>query len=56
MTNNEGGFTLIEVLITLSLLLALSSIVISTPSNVYHRILLKSTAIEIKEAHSCLNS
>ncbi len=50
MTNNEDGFTLIEVLVTLSLFAILSSIVIFAPSNIYHRVLLKSTAIEIKEA------
>lgn len=50
MANNKNGFTLIEILITLSLFAILSSIVITIPSNIYHKILLKSTAVEIKEA------
>ena len=50
MTNNEGGFTLIEIFITLSLFALLSSIVISIPNGMYHKILLKSAAAEIKEA------
>lgn len=50
MTNNESGFTLIEVLVTLSLFAILSSIAISSPGGMYHRILLKSTAMEIKAA------
>lgn len=48
--NTENGFTLIEVLVALSLFVILSSIAISTPGSMYHRILLKSTATEIKEA------
>lgn len=50
MTNNENGFTLIEVLVTLSLFVILSSIAVFAPSGIYHRILLKSTAVEIREA------
>ncbi|MDI9476876.1 MAG: prepilin-type N-terminal cleavage/methylation domain-containing protein [Natronincolaceae bacterium] len=50
MAGNKNGFTLIEVLITLSLFVILGSIVFSVPSNIYHKILLKSTAVEIKEA------
>lgn len=50
MSNNEKGLTLIEVIIALSLFAILSFISISTPSNIYDRTLLKSTAIEIKSA------
>ena len=50
MTNKEKGFTLIEVLIILALLAILGSIGVSITSNVYHRVLLKSTAVQIKEA------
>lgn len=50
MTNNERGFTLIEILITLSLFGIVSLISISIPNRLYHEILLKSTAIEIKSA------
>lgn len=50
MANNKNGFTLIEVLITLSLFAILSSIAIIIPNNIYHKTLLKSTAVEIKEA------
>ncbi len=50
MMDNKNGFTLVEILITLSLFVILSSIVVSVPSNTYHKILLKSTAIEVKEA------
>jgi prepilin-type N-terminal cleavage/methylation domain-containing protein len=48
--DNKNGFTLIEVLVALSLFVILGSIVFSVPSNIYHKILLKSTAVEIKEA------
>ncbi|HZK57883.1 MAG TPA: prepilin-type N-terminal cleavage/methylation domain-containing protein [Clostridia bacterium] len=50
MINNKNGFTLIEVLVTLFLFSIIALIVISPPSNMYYRILLKSTAIEIREA------
>lgn len=50
MTNSEKGFTLLEVLVALSLFAILSLIAISTPSNLYYRTLLKSTAMEIKSA------
>lgn len=46
----EKGFTLIEVLIGLSLFSILSLIVINTPTRLYHKTLLKSTALEIKSA------
>lgn len=50
MANNKNGFTLLEVLIALSLFSILSLITVSTPSGIYDRTLLKSTAIEIKGA------
>ncbi len=50
MANNKKGFALIEVFVTLSLLAVLGSIVVFTPNNLYCDMLLKSTAVEIKEA------
>ena len=50
MAKNRNGFTLIEVLVILALLTLLSSIVVSIPSNMYNKILLKSSAVEIREA------
>lgn len=50
MANNKNGFTLLEVLIALSLFSILSLIAISTPSGIHDRTLLKSTALEIKSA------
>ena len=50
MAKNRNGFTLIEVLVILALLTLLSSIVVSIPNNMYHKVLLKSAAVEIREA------
>lgn len=50
MISNKNGFTLIEVLATLFLFSMITLIVVSPPSNMYYRLLLKSTAVEIKEA------
>lgn len=50
MISNENGFTLLEILIVLSLFIILCSIAVFAPSNIYYKTLLKSTAIEIKEA------
>lgn len=50
MTSNERGFTLIEVLVTLSLFGILSLITFSTPNKLYDNVLLTSTAREVKSA------
>ncbi len=50
MTTNDKGFTLIEVLITLSMLGIISLISISVPNEIHDKFLLKSTAAEIKSA------
>lgn len=50
VTNSEKGFTLVEVLVALSLFGLLSLITISTPGRLYDRVILRSTAREIKSA------
>lgn len=50
MTKNEKGFTLIEVLIALSLIALLSTIAVFTPNDLYNDMLLTSTALKVKSA------
>lgn len=50
MIRNEKGFTLIEIMVTLSLISIISLIAISVPVNAYNETLLKSAALELKGA------
>ncbi|QUH20682.1 type II secretion system protein [Alkaliphilus sp. B6464] len=50
MTDNEKGFTLLEVLVGLSLFGILGLITISIPNRLYDRTVLTSAAMEVKSA------
>jgi len=50
MIDNKKGYTLVELLVVLSLFSILSLISISTPNRIYDRVLLTSAAMEVKSA------
>jgi len=50
MKSNEKGYSLVELLVVLSLFGILSSISIATPNKLYDRVVLTSAAMEVKSA------